>query len=66
MNGKFIYALNEKDKELLLSKGYMELFTCTINGEKAYAFNNNLNEIYATFSNEDKSRFLISDVALFI
>lgn len=63
---KFIYALNEDDRNLLLSKGYEELFTCKINGSKSYAFNNNLNETYAAFSNEDKKRFLISDVALFI
>lgn len=62
----FIYALNEEDKKFLLAKGYQELFTCRINGNKAYAFNNNLPSTYATFTKEDKKKFLISDVAMFI
>ena len=66
MNKMFIYALNEEDRKFLIAKGYDELFTARINGNKAYAFNNNLSSVYATFSNEDKKRFLISDVALYI
>lgn len=66
MKGKFIYALNEEDRQFLIAKGYYELFTCKIDGNKSYAFNNNLVETYATFSNEDKDKFFISDVALFI
>lgn len=62
----FLYALNEDDKKFLIAKGYEELFTCKINGNKAYAFNNNLPSTYATFTREDKKRFLISDVAMFI
>ena len=63
---KFIYALCEEDRKLLLAKGYEELFTCKINGSQAYAFDNNQPKTYATFSKEDKKRFLISDVAMFI
>ena len=61
----FLYALNEEDRKFLLANGYEELFTCTINGSKAYAFNNNLPGTYATFAKEDKKRFLISNVAIF-
>lgn len=64
--GKFIYALNDDDREFLIAKGYEELFSCRLNGDKAYAFHNNLSSVYATFSNEDKKKFLISDVALYI
>ena len=63
---KFIYALNEDDKKFLLANGYEELFSCRINGSKAYAFNNNLPSIYATFSKEDKTKFLVSNVALYL
>lgn len=62
----FIYALNEEDRLFLLDKGYEELFTCRINGNKSYAFNNNLASVYATFSDDTKKRFLLSDVALYI
>lgn len=63
---KFIYALNEKDRKFLIASGYEELFSCKINGSQAYAFDNNQPRTYATFSKEDKKRFLISDVAMFI
>jgi hypothetical protein len=63
---KFIYALNEEDRKFLIAKGYEELFSCRINGNKAYAFDNNLPSTYATFTKEDKKKFLISDVAMFI
>ena len=63
---KFLYALNEEDRKLLLAKGYEELFSCKINGSIAYAFENNLPDTYATFTKEDKKRFLISNVAMYI
>lgn len=64
---KFIYALNSKDRDLLMKKGYRELFQCTIAGNKAYAFQNYTNENIdiATFSNDEGQRFLVSDVAFF-
>lgn len=64
---KFIYALNSEDRDLLKAKGYKELFYCTIAGNKAYAFQNYTNEDIdiATFSNDEKQRFLVSDVAFF-
>ena len=62
----FIYALNKDDRKFLIAKGYEELFTCKINGNKAYAFDNSLPDTYATFSKEDKKRFLISNVAMYI
>lgn len=61
----FIYALNEDDRKLLISKGYEELFSCRLNGQDAWAFHNNLPSAYATFSNEDKRKFLLSDVAMY-
>lgn len=63
---KFIYALNEDDRKFLIAKGYEELFSCKINGSQAYAFSNDLPSTYATFTKEDKKKFLISDVAIFI
>lgn len=63
---KFIYALNEDDRKFLMAKGYEELFSCKINGSQAYAFSNDLPSTYATFTKEDKKKFLISDVAMFI
>lgn len=63
---RFIYALNEHDKEILKLKGYKEISKCTIDGKEAYCFDNtNMNE-FATFSNEEESNFLITDVALFV
>ena len=62
----FIYALNEEDRKFLIAKGYEELFSCKINGNRAYAFDNNQPSTYATFTKEDKKKFLISDVAIFI
>ena len=63
---KFIYALNEDDRKFLIAKGFEELFSCKINGSQAYAFSNDLPSTYATFTKEDKKKFLISDVAMFI
>jgi len=62
----FLYALNEEDRKFLIAKGYEELFSCRINGNIAYAFDNNQPNTYATFTKEDKKKFLISDVAMFI
>ena len=62
----FLYALNEEDRKFLIAKGSEELFTCKINGSIAYAFDNSLPDVYATFTKEDKKKFLISDVAMFI
>ena len=62
---KFIYALNNEDREFLIANGYEELFTCRMNGNKVYAFNNNRPSIYATFSNENKRKFLLSNVAFY-
>lgn len=64
--GKFIYALNEEDRDTLLAKGYKELFKSSLNGNTVYAFDNSLNKIYATFSNEDKKKYLVSNVATFV
>lgn len=63
---KFIYALNEIDRQELLLNGYKEIAKCTLNGDEVYCFDN-ANYEYATFS-EDKNceKFLITDVALFI
>ena len=63
---KFIYALCEEDRKLLLAKGSEELFTCKINGKQSYAFDNSKPDAYATFSKEDKKKFFISDVAMYI
>ena len=63
---KFIYALNEEDRKFLIAKGYEELFSCRINGNIAYAFDNNQPNTYATFTKEDKKKFLISNVAMYI
>lgn len=60
---KFIYALNDEDRELLKLKGYVEVFTSEINGNNVYAFDNTMLTDSATFSEEDKNRFLITDVA---
>ena len=61
---KFIYALNETDKEELKAKGYRELFTCNIGESKAYAFENIPHKI-AKFSAEDKKKFLFTNLAHF-
>lgn len=61
----FIYALNQKDRELLISKGYEELFSARLNGNDAWAFYNNLPSRYATFSDEEKKKFFLSDVAIY-
>lgn len=60
----YIYALSKEDRDILIEKGYIKLFECKIDNKLAYCFENNkLNDI-ATFSNEYKKRYLITDVAL--
>lgn len=60
---KFIYALNETDRQELISKGYRELFSCYIGENKAYAFDSTSN--IAVFSQEDKKKFLFTNMAYF-
>ena len=61
---KFIYALNEIDRDELKAKGYRELFTCNISGSKAYAFENIPHKI-AMFSADSKKKFLFTNMAYF-
>ena len=60
---KFIYALNELDRQELISKGFRELFSCYIGENKAYAFDNTSR--IAMFSQEDKKKFLFTNMAYF-
>ena len=60
---KFIYALNETDRQELINKGYQELFSCYIGENKAYAFDGTSN--IAVFSQEDKKKFLFTNMAYF-
>lgn len=62
--GKFIYALNEQERQELIAKGYEELGSCKINGQTAYSFDNTSS--IATFSKESQSKFLVTDVAFFV
>ena len=61
---KFIYALNEIDRDELKAQGYRELFTCNIGGSKAYAFENIPHKI-AMFSADSKKKFLFTNMAYF-
>lgn len=63
--GKFIYALNEQERQELIAKGYEELGSCKINGQTAYSFDNTSQKI-ATFSKENQGKYLITDVAFFV
>lgn len=63
INLKFIYALNESDRQELVAKGFKELFSCYIGDNKAYAFDSTSN--IAMFSQEDKRRFLFTNMAYF-
>lgn len=60
----FIYALNEKDKEELLSKGFNLINKQNINNESVYVFENDKNHM-STFSKKDKGRFLFSNKMFF-
>lgn len=60
---KFIYALNETDRQELINKGCRELFSCYIGENKAYAFDSTSN--IAVFSQEDKKKFLFTNMAYF-
>lgn len=62
---KFIYALNEKERQELLEKGFEEIGTCKINGVQAYSFENSLMR-FATFSKESQKTYLTTDVAYFV
>lgn len=63
--GKFIYALNEQEREELLKLGFEELGSCKINGQNAYSFDNSTSKI-ATFSKENQCKYLVTDVAFFV
>lgn len=65
MKEKFIYVLNEKDRKELLSKGLAEVCSCTLNGVKAYCFENSSSPL-KTFSEVDTSNYLFSSVAYFV
>ena len=60
---KFIYALNESDRQELIAKGFRELFSCYIGENKAYAFDSTSH--IAVFSQEDKKKFLFTNMAYF-
>ena len=60
---KFIYALNESDRQELIAKGFRELFSCYIGENKAYAFDSTSR--IAIFSQEDKKKFLFTNMAYF-
>lgn len=61
---KFIYALNEDDKNELLNKGFNFINEQNINNQKFYLFENNSN-IISMFSKEDKMKFIFSNVLYF-
>lgn len=61
----FLCALNEQDRLDLLSKGFEEVGTCKINNEIVYYFENSPSK-YATFSKEDQSKYLVTNVAYFV
>nr|DAJ13120.1 MAG TPA: hypothetical protein [Siphoviridae sp. ctBWu8] len=63
INLKFIYALNEDDRQELITKGFKELFSCYIGEKKAYAFDSTSR--IAVFSQEDKKKFLFTNMAYF-
>lgn len=62
---KFIYALDETQRIKLLEKGFEEVSTCTLNGQKAYVFEDSPQK-FATFSREDQGKFLVTNVAYFV
>lgn len=62
---KFIYALDEKQRTELIELGFEEVSSCKINGKVAYAFEQ-CPQKFATFSKENKSKYLISNVAYFV
>lgn len=61
---KFIYALNEEDKNELLNKGFNFINEQNINNQKFYLFENNSN-IISMFSKEDKMKFIFSNILYF-
>ena len=60
---KFIYALNELDRQELIKKGFKELFPCYIGKNTAYAFDST--SCTAIFSQEDKKKYLFTNMAYF-
>jgi hypothetical protein len=62
----FIYALNEEVRENLIKQGFKELFYCYVNGDKAYAFENIPNKLYAIYGDTDMKNMLVTDMAYFI
>lgn len=62
---KFIYALNNEDKKLLLAQGFTFITELDMGRGKAFVFENRPTK-YATFSNQDKDRFLITDKMHFV
>lgn len=62
---KFIYALNEKDRDLLIARGYEQISKCKLSNKDAYVFANKSSK-RATFSSEDKKKFLVTNVAYFV
>lgn len=62
---QFIYALDENSREELLVKGFEEISTCTLNGQKAYVFEDSPQK-FATFSKEDQGKYLVTNVAYFV
>lgn len=62
---QFIYALDENSREELLEKGFEEISTCTLNGQKAYVFEESPQK-FATFSKEDQGKYLVTNVAYFV
>lgn len=61
---KFIYALNEEERQELLASGFEEIGHCKINGQKTYSFENSLK--FATFSMENQKKYLVTNVAYFV
>ena len=59
----FIYVFSQEDRENLLNKGFKELFSCYIGENKAYAFDSTSR--IAIFSQEDKKKFLFTNMAYF-
>lgn len=62
---KFIYALDETQRMELLEKGFEEVSTCILNGQRAYVFEDSPQK-FATFSKEDQGKYLVTNVAYFV
>lgn len=62
---RFIYALNDRDKELLMAQGFTYITEVAMDSGKAYVFENKQTK-YATFSSEDRKKFLVTDKLHFV